>query len=337
MSPSRGHHGPVAGSGTVEDLWVSAAPMLASGPPEPIAAPAGEGWTFEVKWDGVRALALVRGDGSIALRSRNGGDLAGRYPAIVAPEVGAAVAPLGAPAILDGECVQLDPQGRPSFAGALRGGGAVRFVVFDVLAWDGRDVRGESLAHRRELLAGVDLLGLTDGAWLGSAVFDDGDALMAATREQGLEGVMAKRGDSRYECGVRSRSWVKLPHRTLTDVVVLGWVRAESGGGVASLAVADAAGEFLGTVGSGMTDRLSAALVGVLGGIARGEHDPAVRVSADAHGLLSRFGDRLTWVEPLLVAEVRHLGRTESGALRQPTLARMRPDLAPADLPGSTW
>ena len=140
---------------------------------------------------------------------------------------------------------------------------------------------------------------------------------------------MAKREGSRYECGVRSRDWVKLPHRTFTDVVVVGWVRAESGGGVASLAVAGPTGELLGTVGSGMTDRLSGALVEVLAGIARRDPDPAVHVSADALALLRRFGDRLTWVEPLLVAEVRHLGRTESGALRQPTLARMRPDVAP--------
>ena len=311
--------------------------MLASGPPDPIAAPRGGEWSYEVKWDGVRALALVRDDGTVALRSRRGVDLAGRYPAIAAPSVGSALAPHLAPAILDGECVLFDPQGRPSFPGAMRGGAAVRFVVFDVLAWRGRDVRGDSLTRRRSLLAGVDLPALTEDAWRASRVFDDGDALLAATREQGLEGVMAKRRDGRYECGVRSRDWVKLPHRTLTDVVVVGWVRAESGGGVASLAVTDPTGEFLGTVGSGMTDRLSAALVDVLGGIARVEPDPAIHIGAEAHALLRRFGDRLTWVEPLLVAEVRHLGRTGSGALRQPTLARMRPDLAPADLPGSPW
>ncbi len=331
------HHGPVAGAGEVEVLWATAAPMLASGPPEPVVAPSGDEWSFEVKWDGVRALALVRDDGTLALRSRNGGDLSGRYPSIAAPAVGSALAPLISSAILDGECVQFDPEGRPSFAGALRGGTAVRFVVFDALAWRGRDVRGESLANRRSLLAELDLPTLTGGAWLPSAVFDDGDALLAATREQGLEGVMAKRLTSRYQCGVRSRDWVKLPHRMRTTVVVVGWVRAESGGGVASLAVADPAGGFLGTVGSGMTDQMSTALLGVLAGISRAEPDPGVRIGADARALLQRFGDRLTWVEPLLVAEVRHLGRTESGSLRQPTLTRMRPDLGPADLPGSTW
>jgi bifunctional non-homologous end joining protein LigD len=337
MGPSRGHHGPVAGSRVVEDLWAVAAPMLASGPPEPVAPPPGPGWTFEVKWDGVRALALIRSDGSIALRSRNGVDLGGRYPAVVAPALGGVLAPMVAPAILDGECVAFDPDGRPSFTGALRGGAAVRFVVFDVLAWQGTDVRRQPLALRRSLLAQIDLRAVTGGVWQPSTVFDDGEALMAATVEQGLEGVLAKRDDSRYECGARSRAWVKLPHRTLTDVVVVGWVRAESGGGVSSLAVADPAGELLGTVGSGMTDRLSAALVDVLGGIARATPDPALHISGDSLALLGRFGDRLTWVEPLLVAEVRHLGRTDSGSLRQPTLVRMRPDLAPADLTGSAW
>lgn len=337
MGPPRGHHGPVAGSGAVDELWVTAAPMLASGPPEPVVPPPGPGWSFEVKWDGVRGLALVGTDGSIALRSRNGVDLSGRYPAVVSPAMGGLLAPLVAPAILDGECVLFDPDGRPSFKGALRGGAAVRFVVFDVLAWQGQDVRRDPLAQRRCLLASVDLGAVTGGVWLPSAVFHDGDALIAATGEQGLEGVMAKRDDSRYECGARSRAWVKLPHRTLTDVVVVGWVRAESGGGVSSLAVAEPSGEFLGTVGSGMTDRLSAALVEVLGGIARPTPDPTLHLGADAHAFVHRFGDRLTWVEPLLVAEVRHLGRTESGALRQPTLARMQPDLAPGDLPGSAW
>ena len=169
-------------------------------------------------------------------------------------------------------------------------------------------------------------------------MFDDGDALLAATREQGLEGVMAKRRDGRYECGVRSRDWVKLPHRTLTDVVVVGWVRAESGGGVASLAVADPTGELLGTVGSGMTDRLSAALVDVLGGIARAEPDPAIHISAEAHALLRRFGDRLTWVEPLLVAEVAPPGPHRRPG---PCASRRWPGCAPTSrpptCPGAPW
>ena len=309
--------------------------MLASGPPQPVAAPVGDAWSFEVKWDGVRALAMLGADGSIGLRSRNGVDLAGRYPTIAA--VGPALPAAVGPAILDGECVAFDGSGRPSFDGVRREGAVARFMVFDVLAWHGRDVRSEPLDNRRALLAGLDLPWLTKEIWAPSAVFDDGAALLEATAEQGMEGVMAKLRDSRYECGVRSPDWVKLPHRSLTEVVVVGWVRARSGGGVASLAVVDAAGGALGTVGSGMTQRMSAALLGVLGGIGVPGPDPTLVAGEAAAALEHRVGDRLVWVEPVLVAEVRHLGRTESGNLRQPTLVRMRPDLSPADLPGISW
>ena len=330
------HHGGVVDDEAVEALWAQVAPMLASGPKDPLVLPPGPAWSFEVKWDGVRALALVRSDGSIALRSRTPRDLSERFPAIVAPSVGAGLAGRIAPAILDGECVYFDAANRPSFPRTMRGGVGVRFMVFDVLAAQGRDVRADPLTQRRSLLAGLDLPTLTDGAWFPSAVFDDGRALLAATREQGLEGVMAKRVDSTYASGMRSPGWVKLPHRSVTDAVVVGWVRSESGGAVASLAVADAAGAFLGTVGSGMTARMSDALRAVLDSTAR--QGPPVHLSDEVRAFLRRtYGDRVAWVDPLLVAEVRHLGHTDSGSLRQPVLRRMRPDLSPADLPGSRW
>ena len=319
--------------------------MLASGPPQPMVAPAGADWSFELKWDGVRALALVAADGSIALRSRNRVDLSQRYPAIVAHQVGAALAPVLAPSVVDGECVVLDPAGRPDFDGVRRGGAAVRFVAFDVLAWRGEDIRDRPLSRRRALLEGVDLPQVTGGAWMGSTVFDDGDALLTATAEQGLEGVMAKRRHSPYRCGVRSPDWVKLPHRTTTPVVVVGWTRARSGGGVAALVVADAGGRMLGAVGSGISDRVSEALAEVLAGIERPGPDPALSVGPVAAELERRAGERLSWVQPLVVVEVRHLGHTAAGLLRQPSLARVRPDLAPTDLaptdpaptdPGST-
>lgn len=330
------HHGAVVGDEAVEQMWAHAAPMLASGPPDPVVPPSGPSWSFEVKWDGVRALALVRSDGSVALRSRTPSDLSGRFPAIVAPSVGAGLTGQVAPAILDGECVFFDAANQPSFPRTMRGGVGVRFMVFDVLAWQGRDVRRDPLTQRRALLDGVDLPTITGGAWFPSAVFADGEALLAATREQGLEGVMAKRVDSRYANGVRSGGWVKLPHLSVTDAVVVGWVRSESGGAVASLALADSARDFLGTVGSGMTARVSDALLGVLESLP--QPSPSVHLTDDVRAFLRRtHGDRVVWVDPLLVAEVRHLGHTEGGSLRQPVLLRMRPDLCPADLPGSRW
>jgi bifunctional non-homologous end joining protein LigD len=324
----------------IAELWRSAAPMLASGPPEPLRPPEGPQWAFEVKWDGIRALARVPGDGSVALRSRGGRDLVPRLPELAGAGLGAALSPVVAEAILDGECVVLDAAGRPSFPSALRrdghgrGGGTAHLVVFDVLAWRGDDVRDEPLSQRRALLDDVDLEAATGGRWLVSQQFPDGAALLEATRAQGLEGVMAKRLDSRYACGTRSSAWVKLPHRDLTTVTVVGWVRARSGGGASSLVVADPAGVVLGTVGSGISAALGRTLAEVLSAVERDGPDQSLRVDEAVGSALRRFGDRLRWTDPVLGAEVRHLGRTEGGGLRQPVLHRMRPDLSPGALAG---
>ena len=321
----------------IETLWGSAAPMLASGPPDPIAPPDGPEWTFEVKWDGVRALALVRADGGIRLRSRNGNDLSARYPSIASASVGVALAPLTGPAILDGECVAFDASGHPSFPRVLRGGEDVRFVCFDVLAWQGRDTCRQSLGDRRALLGSIRLEPITGGAWRPSPSFSDGPALMAATAEQGLEGVVAKRAGSVYRPGVRSNDWVKLPHRATTSLVVVGWVPRRSGTAVGSLVVADARRTLVGAVGSGMSERLSSALLPVLRGIPRSQPDPDLRIGPGREEWLRDLAGRVNWVAPVLVVDVRHLGHTDSGGLRQPVLARMRPDLDLADVLGGPW
>jgi bifunctional non-homologous end joining protein LigD len=325
----------VAGD-AVQALWRSVSPMLASGPPDPAVPPVGPDWQFEVKWDGIRALAHVDVDGRISLRSRTGNDLSARYPSITAADVGLALAGSIGPAILDGECVAFDDEGRPSFPGALRGGRAVRLVCFDTLVWRGRDVRDLPLVQRRDLLASVDLETLTQGAWRASPSFVDGPALVAATAEQGLEGVMAKDGRSPYRAGERSPAWVKLPHRTTATVVVVGWVRSTSGRDVGSLVVADAHRRLVGAVGSGLSQRLADALGPVLAGISREAPDSRL-VIGDRRAWLQGYGGRLHWVLPALAAEVRYLGHTESGSMRQPVLVRMRPDLDVSDVLGEPW
>lgn len=323
--------------GSIDTLWGAAAPMLASGPPDPIVPPDGPHWSFEVKWDGVRALALVRAEGTARLRSRNGNDLADRYPAIATPIVGEALAPLTGSAILDGECVAFDSSGHPSFFQALHGGQAVRFACFDVLAWQGEDVRARPVEDRRALLAALDLERLTGGVWQPSPVFSDGPALMAATAEQGMEGVVAKRAGSPYRAGVRSDDWVKLPHRRTVSLVVVGWLPRRSGTGVGSLVVADAQRVLLGSVGSGISERLSSALRPVLHGIERSKPEPDLRIGPGREPWLRDVADRVHWVEPALVVDVRHLGHTDSGGLRQAVVVRMRPDLDLADMLGGPW
>jgi bifunctional non-homologous end joining protein LigD len=177
------------------------APMLASSTE---TVPAGEGWLYEPKWDGYRAIVRVEG-GEARLTSRNGNDLTERF----APVARAAALALRTPsAVLDGEICALDDVGRSSFSLLQQGTGTLVLVLFDVLELDGRPLLDLPLTERRTLLEGaVDVSG---GHVLVSALFDDGDALLEAAREQGLEGILAKRADSKYQPGRRVNDWRKL-------------------------------------------------------------------------------------------------------------------------------
>jgi bifunctional non-homologous end joining protein LigD len=281
------------------------------------ALPHAPGWVYEVKWDGIRLVVTAQG-GRASLASRNGLDHTGRWPEI-API--AAQLPPGR-TVLDGELVAFDDAGRPSFT-TLMGSRRhdIALCLFDVMALDGRDTTRLPWTQRRALLEALRL----DGPhWRTPEVFDDGDALLAATAAGGLEGVVAKRRDATYQPGVRSRDWVKVAHRRTTSVVVGGW---QPGGadGLKSLAVGVPRGRVLtpaGSVGSGISAREASALLAVLADLAsdRCPFDPVPKLP-DAR-----------WVEPLLVVDVEHLGHTEGATLRQAVFVRVRPDLTPDDL-----
>ncbi len=167
-------------------------PMLATSAEH---LPAGADWAFEPKWDGYRALVTVRG-GEARLTSRNGNDLTDRFPEAARAVARALRSPSG---VLDGEVCSLDDEGRSSFGLLQRGGGQSVLVLFDVLELDGERLLDLPLTERRERLqAAVDPRA---GGVALSPQFDDGDALLAAARQQGLEGVVAKRLASRYQPG----------------------------------------------------------------------------------------------------------------------------------------
>src|SRR5215207_11283167 len=183
-------------------------------------------WAFEPKWDGYRALGHLVG-GELALRSRNGVDMAGWFP-----ELAALARALGEHAgVLDGEVVALGDDSRPSFGalqqrmagrGGRRRGAAVTYLVFDLLWLDGRLLTGQPYAERRRLLEDLEVAG---PAWQMVASFAGaGTALLAATREQGLEGVVAKKLQSTYLPGRRTRSWLKTKHYQRETFLVGGFV-----------------------------------------------------------------------------------------------------------------
>ena len=199
-------------------------PMLATPAPARAALPRGPAWVFEVKWDGVRALADVHA-GAVVLRSRNERDITPAYP-----ELGG-LAALG-DVLLDGEVVLMDG-GRPSFAAlaermhvrdtrraaALAAARPVTYLVFDVLRHDGRDLTALPLVERRAVLDDLVLPAHVQA----SPWYDDGEDLWRVTAAHGLEGVVAKRRDAPYRPGRRSPDWVKAAHRRTRTALVGGW------------------------------------------------------------------------------------------------------------------
>src|SRR3954453_9280686 len=218
---------------TYEPLPDKLAPMLARSGELPRDESV---WGFEVKWDGIRAVAFLD-HGHISLQGRNFTDFTPRYPEIrpLARELGARRV------VLDGEVVAFDAEGRPSFERLqsrmhLASDSAVRrrmkdtpvtYVIFDLLYLDGHSTLPLTYEQRRELL---DRLELEGPAWRAPAYHrGEGGALLKATRELGIEGVVAKRLDSAYQLGGRSSSWVKVKNVEEQDVVIGGWTPGEGG------------------------------------------------------------------------------------------------------------
>jgi bifunctional non-homologous end joining protein LigD len=325
LDPDPVSGGPVAG--VPEDL----PPMLAAIGELP---PADDGrWGYEFKWDGVRALAHVRG-GRLRLRARSGNDVTATYP-----ELGRLPAALaGRDAVVDGEVVALDDRGRPDF-GLLQGrmhrtgpeiarmaaAAPVTFLVFDLLALGGESLLGLPYAERRERL---DALALGGDRWVTTPWFrGNGPGVQAASLANGLEGVVAKRLDSPYRPGGRGPDWRKIKNLSTQSVVVGGW-RPGAGrraGGIGSLLVGvhDDRGRFVfaGHVGTGFT----AAALAELGELV------TPRATSPFADVLPRAVTRdAQWVEPLLVGEVAHTQWTREGRLRHPSWQGLRHDLDPA-------
>jgi len=182
--------------------------------------PEGAQWAYELKLDGYRAIAIKSG-GKVHLRSRNDKDFNSHYPAIVA-----ALAALPDDTVIDGEVVALDESGRPSFNTLQNFGSshaALFYYVFDVLVLAGHDVMGEPLAARRKLLHQRVLPKLADPIRESSVLDATLPDLIASVRAQGLEGIVAKRLDSRYEPGQRSGAWQKMRINRGQEFVIGGY------------------------------------------------------------------------------------------------------------------
>ena len=275
--------------------------------------PAGDGWAFEVKWDGFRAVARVRGD-DVALLSRNGKRLDGTHP-----DVAAALPPAltHSHCVLDGELCAFDEDGVPRFELFQRGEGAIAYMVFDLLELDGEPLIGEPWSRRRELL--TELIVPRAPIVVLSQVYDDGRALLAAAHDRGLEGVMAKRRASRYRPGRRSDDWRKIKIRNEAEFLIAGYTSGQGGRhrlGALLLATDDL--EYAGNCGSGLSDETIRELLETL--------EPLRRETSPLRGAPRLGGvvrSRVTWVEPSVACEVEFTEWTRERRLRAPVFKRL--------------
>jgi bifunctional non-homologous end joining protein LigD len=286
--------------------------------------PHGAGWEFEVKWDGYRAIATVS-QSNVLLTSRNGNDLTVRFEH-VAKEIAKAVKTPDC--VLDGEVCALDETGRSSFSAMQQGkpGTPLVYYVFDVLEIEGEPLIDLPLVERRKRLEA--LLDRRNRTVRLSEAFDDGRALYRAAIEQRLEGIMAKRLDSKYAPGRRTREWLKVKTHGEQEFVIAGYTkgtgrRASSFG---SLVLGVYQGDelvYVGNVGTGFDSREIDKLLDKLRPLRRSS--PPFREVPKMPKV--RKSD-VIWVEPELVAEVKFAEWTHDGRLRAPSYVGLREDKA---------
>jgi bifunctional non-homologous end joining protein LigD len=287
--------------------------------------PTGEGWQFEPKWDGYRALAYVRG-GEATLRSRRGNDLTQRFAPVAKELVKALRTP---DAVVDGEVVALDSGGKASFSAMQQGSARLAYEVFDLLEVDGEPVVDLPLTERRarleKLLAPNPVVQL-------SGAFEDGEALFEAASEQRLEGVMAKRRSSRYSEGGRGRDWLKIKTHGRQEFVICGYTKGQGrrSGRFGALVLGVRRGrewDWVGNVGTGFGEREIDELLEQL--------EPLRRDSSPFKVVPKmpkvKKGD-IVWVEPKLVAEIEFAEWTHDGHLRAPSFQGLRIDKAAEDV-----
>ena len=300
------------------------APMLATLADK---LPKGKGWLYEAKWDGYRTIAYLSGS-EATLRTRRDQDYTDRF-SIIAKELAKAVKTPDC--VLDGEVCAIDEDGRTSFSAMQQGGHPLVYYVFDLLELEGEPLVELPFTERRQRLGGI--LDTRNKTVQLSEAFDDGEALEQAALEQGLEGVMAKRADSRYEPGRRSRNWLKVkPGKQRQEFLIAGYTKGKGRRArrLGSLVLAVKRGgelHYVGNCGTGFTDDEIDGLLRQLKPLERGT--PPFKGVPKMPRV--KKGDAV-WVEPKLVCEVEFMEWTHDGHLRAPSYQGLRDDKTPDEV-----
>lgn len=290
-------------------------PMLATPIREPFDHPE---WIFEMKWDGYRALAEVRGQ-NIILYSRNGITLNRKFAPVVD-----ALRKFRFEALLDGEVVVVDEQGQPDFQMLQdyqkTGRGHLVYYVFDLIHLEGHALTALPLVKRKELLKKV--LPSSAHVRISDHVEKDGVLFFKLVKEKGLEGIVAKHSQSSYRMGGRGKTWLKIKTMLIQDGVIAGFTQPRVGArSFGALVLGVYEGDelvFIGHTGAGFSARNLRSILARL--------TPLIRKQCPFR-VAPRTNTPVIWVKPELVCEVIFHGWTDEGLLRQPVFSRLREDM----------
>jgi bifunctional non-homologous end joining protein LigD len=303
------------------------------------APPSSGDWSYELKFDGIRACAIKDGS-KVSLISRNGNELRARYP-----EVAEAVKNLPVDeCVLDGEVVALDEEGRSSFQ-LLQGlemegrKSPVRFYVFDLLQLNGRSLLGLPLTARKQLLAQV-CEEVSDPIRYSGEIGSDAPALLAEVQRRGLEGLLGKLRDSVYEPGRRSGAWIKLKCVNEQEFVIGGFTPPQGGrqhfGAILVGYYEKKKLLFAGKVGTGFNTKSLASLHKKLKSEKREDCPfadlPSKQGGQWVQGITPAMMRKIEWVNPVFVCQVKFAEWTRDGKLRQPVFLGLREDKKPSQV-----
>jgi bifunctional non-homologous end joining protein LigD len=284
--------------------------------------PEGDGWRYEVKFDGYRALAIMSG-GQVRLRSRNDKDFTKRYPGVVA-----ALRELPDETVIDGEVVALDATGKPVFSLLQNGATEVHFYAFDVLFLAGKDVTAEPLVKRRELLESHILPKLPEPVRCSPVLDASLPDLIQSIRAQGLEGLVAKRANSRYEPGQRSGAWMKMRVNRSQEFIIGGYsIGGSTFDAVIVGHVVDGKLLYVARTRSGFTQGMRAELLRKMKPLEVSEcpfcNLPEKRPGRWGEGLTADKMKECRWLRPELIGRFEFLEWTEDRHLRHSRFVRM--------------
>lgn len=289
--------------------------------------PQGEDWLYELKYDGYRILAFAEG-GVVRLLTRKGNGLTHRFGGVAESVTKLAG---GRAMVLDGEMVITDERGRTDFQAMqnyLRNGGrGLTYIIFDILALDGEDLRGRPLTDRKKILTKV-MKNAPENLYLSKFVKGRGKESLDAACKLDLEGVIGKRADSAYS-GTRNGDWIKLKCGRRQEFVVGGYtLSGKKKSGVSSLLLGYYDGGelvYAGRSGTGFTERDRDELAEKFRSITR-------KTSPFKDAPEERRDEKITWLEPVTVAEINFAEWTEENLLRQASFKGLRIDKEPKDV-----